>query len=137
MANLTIVAANVVKGDTAQTKDGIAGATITAGQVVFLNPTTKRWGLADNNSVTASERAAVGIALNSSSTGQPLEVQVAGTVNLGATLVVGTTYYLSDIPGAIAPAADLTTGEYVTIIGVAVSASMLAMDLGNYPVAIP
>lgn len=137
MANLTITAANVVKGDDAQTKDGLAGATITAGQVVYLNPTTKRWGLADNNSATAAERVAVGIALNGASAGQPLEVQTSGKITIGATVVVGTIYTLSDTAGAIAPAADLATGEYVTTLGVGISATQIALDVGNSGVAVP
>lgn len=138
MANLTITAANVVPGLNADIKQGsLAGVSITAGQVVYLNDTTKKWDLADNNGASALIRTAKGIALNSAAVNQPVAVQVGGQIAIGATVVVGTTYYLSDSPGAIGVAADNVTGEYVTIIGVAVSATTIALDISNTGVAVP
>ncbi len=46
-------------------------------------------------------------------------------VNLGATLTVGTTYVVSATKGAIAPIADLTTLDYVTILGTASTTALL------------
>ena len=48
-----------------------------------------------------------------------------GLVNLGATLVVGQVYCVSATAGAICPYADLTTGEFVCILGIATSAALL------------
>ena len=38
-------------------------------------------------------------------------------------------YYLSDTPGGICPVADIGAGEYVCLIGLASSASVLALDI--------
>ena len=42
MADLTITAANVVPGAGARITNGTAGATVTAGQVVYLDPADNR-----------------------------------------------------------------------------------------------
>jgi hypothetical protein len=46
-------------------------------------------------------------------------------VNLGATLAVGQIYVVSATKGAIAPYADLVTNDYVIILGVATTTSLL------------
>lgn len=131
MADLSITAANVIAGSNATKRPGIAGATITAGQVVYLDQTTTgKWLHADGDEDTVAERggAVVGIALNGASDGQPLMVQTDGDITLGAaTMTAGVTYYLSDAAGGICPLADLATGDYYTIVGIAISASVLRL----------
>ena len=129
MADLTITAANVVKGANATTRDGIAGATITAGQVVYRDSADGKYKLADSNSATAAVRSSDGIALNGASDNQPIEVLTEGDITIGATLTAGVAYYLSDTPGGIAPVADVGSGEYSTIIGIAESASVLNVQI--------
>src|SRR5262245_50489405 len=130
MTDLAVTGTGVVAGTDAAIEHGIAGATIAAGKVVFLNQTTKRYGLADNNATTPPETKTVrGIALNGASDGQPLAVLKAGEINLGVALVAGTDYYLSDTPGGICPRADVLTGETVTLIGLAKSTSILLVNL--------
>lgn len=53
------------------------------------------------------------------------------TITIGATMTAGVAYYLSDTPGGICPVADLASGEYPCIIGIAKSASLL--DVGIHP----
>ena len=84
---------------------------------------------ADANSATAAARAARGIAVNGASDGQPLTIQKSGDITLGAVLVAGTDYYLSDTPGGIAPRADIGAGEYVCLLGLAKTTSVLALDI--------
>lgn len=129
MANLTITAASVLAGSNVLTESGLAGEAVTAGQPVYWNPATKRFGLADANSATAAARAPRGIALNSATSGQPVTVAKSGDITLGAVLTAGTAYYLSDTPGAICPVADVGAGEYVVLLGLAKSASVLALDI--------
>lgn len=128
MVDLVITPANVVAGANAQKIPGIAGATITAGQVVYRDPATGKFLLADANG-TADARTPTGIALHGASLDQPLMVMTEGDVNLGATLTVAATYYLSDTPGGVAPAADVGAGEFVTVLGVAASASNFKMRM--------
>jgi hypothetical protein len=125
MADLSITAANVVKGSGASVDRGTAGETITAGKVVYLDDATNKYMLADSNSVTAAARSPTGIALNGGSNNQPLAVIQSGPVTIGATLTPGVAYYLSDTPGGICPVADVGSGEYATILGIASSASVL------------
>lgn len=136
MANLAITAANVLAGSNASTKQGTAGATITAGQTVYQDTADKTYKLADCNSATALARSCAGIALNGASAGQPLMVQFGGDITIGATLTAGVAYYLSGTPGAICPVADLTTGDYPTVLGIAKSTSVLAIDINESGVAL-
>jgi hypothetical protein len=137
MADLTITAANVVKGSTAKTEVGIYGATITAGQTVYQDASDKKYKLCDADSGTAAVRTTRGIALNSGSDGQPAAVQTEGAITIGATVTVGTIYVQSDTPGGIMPAADLEAGDYVTVLGVGISASQIDLNIHPSGVAVP
>ncbi len=136
MADLSVTAANVLKGADASLDRGTAGATITAGQLVYFDSATSSYKLADNNSGTAAARSPVGIALHGSLTGQPLTIQRAGLITVGATMTAGVAYYLSGTPGGLAPIADLTTGMYPTLIGIAKSTTVLNIDIQEAGVAL-
>lgn len=130
MAALVQTAANVLEGTTGVRKStGTAGGTVTAGMPVYKD-------LTDSNKLKAARANAVatavvaGIALNGASAGQPLVYQTAGEINLGATLVVGESYYLSDaVAGQIVPVADLGVGDFPTFLGTAESTSILNLDI--------
>jgi hypothetical protein len=136
MADLTITAANVVSGSPARIARGTAGATLTAGQVVYLDAATSSYKLADNNSGTAALRSPSGLALNAAASGQPVSVHMSGPLTIGATITAGVAYYLSDTPGGICPVADLATGEYPTILGIATSTSVLSVKIHESGVAL-
>lgn len=129
MADLSVTAANVryVSGGTF---DGTAGATITAGQTVYLDSADNLLKLADDDvsAVTADVR---GIALHGSANGQPLRIQTGGVINLGATLTLGEAYALSDTPGGIRPWADLGTGDRVFFLGIGQTAANLLFNPFN------
>lgn len=132
MTDISITAVNVVAGSNAVRDDGTAGETIAAGKAVYKSSTTNKWMLADSNSATAEARKATGIALNGASLNQPVAVQKAGDITIGATLTAGTAYYLSDTAGGICPLADVGAGEYVCLLGLAKSTSVLALNI-QYP----
>lgn len=136
MADLVITAANVVSGSGALVAHGTAGASVTAGQVVYLDEAAGTYKLADNNSVTATVREPDGFALHASATGQPLAVHTRGPLTMGATLTPGVAYYLSDTPGGIGPVADLASGEYPTILGIATSTTVLNVKIQSAGVAL-
>jgi hypothetical protein len=129
MADLTITAASVLAGEGASIQHTTSGDTVTAGKVVYRDTATKRQELADSNSGTALAKRPNGIALNGASDGQPLAIVTSGPVTIGATLVAGAAYYLSDTPGGICPFADLATGEDVVQIGNAISTTVLDVDI--------
>lgn len=136
MADISITAANVLASATGRVVHGAAGATITAGQAVYLDTADGRYKLADSNGASALIRTPVGIALNGAANGQPLAVQNSGPITIGGTLTAGVAYYLSDTPGGICPVADVGSGEYATVLGIATSTSVLDLNIQASGVAL-
>ena len=129
MADLTITAANVRAGSGAKIVNGTAGASVTAGQVVYLDSSDNEYKLADNDSATAAVRSVAGIALHASGDGQPLAVLTKGPITIGATTAVGTVYCLSSTAGGICPSADIASGDYNTVIGIGASTTVIEVQL--------
>jgi len=127
MAALSITAANVKAGAGAIITAGIAGATITAGQAVFRDTATGKFVLSDADGDGLQQVA--GIALNGAADGQPLSVQTAGEILIGATLTAGTTYYLAPTAGGIGPLTDVASGDDPIVIGMAKSTSVLLIRI--------
>lgn len=132
MAIVSITATNVTvdltTGSPPKLENGTAGATITAGQVVYKD-SSNLFQLSDANGAAAL-RVAYGIALNNASANQALQVALAGTtVNIGGTVVAGTIYVLGDTAGSIHPAADLASGWYTSVIGVATTTGKIYLIL--------
>lgn len=136
MTDLSITATSVVAGSGAKVRNGTAGAAITAGQVVYYDSTTGTYKLADADSATAAVRSPAGIALNGASSGQPLAVLESGLITPGATMVAGTSYYLSKVAGGIAPVADIASGGYATFLGIATSTTVLKVNMTESGVAL-
>lgn len=81
------------------------------------------WRKADANaSITTA--AAKGIALNGGAVGQPVRVFLLGDLTCDG-LTAGVVYVVSANAGKVAPAADITTGWFVTVLGVALTATKL------------
>jgi hypothetical protein len=137
MADLAITAALVLAGAAAAIdRSRVAGAAITAGQAVYLDSADRKWKLADNNSATAAVRAPHGIALNNAAANQPLAVLTEGPITIGAAVTAGIAYYLSDTPGGICPVADLASGEYPSVLGIAKSATVIDININSAGVAL-
>lgn len=135
MADLTITAANVVNSSGGGIYQGTAGASVTAGQTIYLDSSTSTLKLADANS-TAATADVKGIALHAALTGQPLAIQTDGVITLGSVLTTGLIYVNSATAGGIAPSADLTSTWRTSILGVALSASTLQLRINNSGTAI-
>ncbi len=130
MTDVVITAGNVVAGSGAViNRSGVAGEAITAGQPIYLDTTTKKYFKADCNSATAIARHAAGIALNAASLNQPIDFIKSGPLTVGGTLVAGSPYYLSSTAGGIKPAADLATGDYICLLGLAASTTVLNVEI--------
>lgn len=137
MSDISITAANVAAGTGAVIERGTAGATITAGQVVYKDASDGKYKLADSDSATAAVRSPTGVALNGASNGQPLSILKSGPITIGGTVVAGTAYYLSSAnPGGIAPLADIAAGDDPILIGLAASASVINVDVQDPNVTI-
>lgn len=118
MADITITAANVVR-TAATVESGIAGATVTAGQCVYKDASANNVLKLAQADGTAAEAAAVGVALHAALTGQPLAYATGGTMNIGGTTAKTTTYVVSATAGGVAPQADLTSGQRISVLGYA------------------
>jgi hypothetical protein len=136
MAALSITAANVAAGATARKSSGTAGATITAGQLLYQDPADGLLKLADSDAGTAPPRSPIGIALHGASAGQPLAYLAEGPCTIGATLTAGVAYYASPTAGGISPVADLIAGNYPTIVGIATSTTVLDVRIHPSGVAL-
>ncbi len=121
-ADLTVTPANFLPGAGAKFHTGIAGATITAGQLIAISASTGKFVLADANDAALSQ--VIGISAHAALNTQPLAVVwYADDLTPGATLVMSTMVYVcSATPGGIAPAADLSAGGlYPNVLMIAIS----------------
>ena len=66
-----------------------------------------------------------GVAGDGGTIAVPSQTPGASLVNLGATLAVGTVYGVSATVGAIAPIDDITSTQFVSVIGIATTAALL------------
>lgn len=129
MSDLSITAANVAPGTGAQVEVGTAGETITQGMPCYLLSSDNRWYKSDNNA--SGKKTAGGISINAASAGQPISIQKAGQITIGATVAVGTSYYASDTAGGICAAAGVTSGMDVILLFVGISATVGQMPPGG------
>jgi hypothetical protein len=112
---------------TTQTKIVQYGATVAAGQPVAQS--SGKYVLADADASSALS-AAKGIAITPGVLDGYGLIAVSGPVILvGATMTIGTTYLVSPTAGGIMPNADKSTGDVVTILGTASSATQLDMSI--------
>jgi hypothetical protein len=133
MANLTITAANVRASAGATISQGVAGATITAGQAVYLDEADGKLKLAQSTSATAYKVA--GVALHGASDNQPLTYVVedddftpGATLNMSAAGDKGV-YMLSATAGAICPAGDLANTNRPVFLFVAKSTTKACLRI--------
>jgi tellurite resistance protein TehA-like permease len=107
---------------------GLLGATIVVGNSLYQDTVDQKWKLCDSNS-TLAVGTLKGIAFTAGVDGDYGLIAISGSVIMvGSTLVVGDTYGVGQTPGSVVPMADLVTGDYVNIVGVASTATK--MDLG-------
>lgn len=136
MAALTLAptAITLQSGCTAIT--GTSGEAISAGMPVYLKAADARY-YKTTPAVSAATATVAGLCVNTvSGAGQSITVVISGSVNLGATLTVGGVYVAGGtLAGDIDPVADLTSGWYVSILGVASTAALLDLHITNSGVA--
>lgn len=131
MSDLSITASQVQAGTNADFFDGTAGATVTAGQPVYLDATDNLLKLADADASLAKANVK-GIALHGASLGQPLRTQTDGTLTLGAGAapVVGKVYKLGLTAGSWSPIEDMDAGgQYDTNLGVGMATNAVKLDI--------
>lgn len=128
MADYSVTAASVVKTANTAIAEGIAGGTITAGMAVYIDTSDSSKLKACDADVSASS-AAAGIALHGASSGQPLKYATSGNLTFNAAFAAGDCVVCSTTAGGIAPYADLASGDFVTILGIATSTTNLKIQI--------
>lgn len=129
MADVTVVANDVrppgnVNSDTRVIK-GRLGATVTAGQSIYLDG-TNGWKPADADAQASAN--AKGMALKGGANGETVPIVTLGPIEGFSGLTPGTDYYVSTTEGGICPYADLGAGNYPCRIGWARTATQLVVE---------
>ena len=132
--DVSITAANVVPSASADIRETTAGATIAAGQLIYLDSadldaqSRGKAKLSDANGASAL-RVVDGIAVNSASAGQRIHYVVndPALVIAASGLTTNQILILSATAGGVAPSADLTTGWYLSVIGVVKSGTTISV----------
>lgn len=134
MAALSITAAQVLPVAGAQTVTGVAGATITAGQAVYLDDSAGKWKLAQCDGTAAEAGSAgYGIALTGGGDGQPIVVALPGskvTLGAGAAPAAGVVYYVGGTAGALNVVGDLASTNKILPICIGIGSNQVKI-LGN------
>jgi hypothetical protein len=100
---------------------GKLGGTVAAGMPV-RQQTDGTWIAATNASSAGANVG--GWATTGGAIGQDFTYQKGGNINPGGTVVVGGIYVLS-AAGAISVDNDVVTGDWITVLGVGISASLI------------
>lgn len=124
MADLTIVADDVLVSGPALIT-GIAGEAITPGDLVYVKAADSK--LYKAHSGTAAAADADGVAVNSAAIGQPITYTPSGNLTTGGDVVVGQVYVVSATAGKICPDTDLEGGDYVTVVGIGKTTSLVQL----------
>lgn len=131
MADLSITAATVLMSATGKKAEGIAGAAISAGDILYKDTADgNKLKLADSN--VTGKTDVCGIALADAAIGQPVHYCLSDpALAIGATVAIGAIFILSATPGGIAPAADAASGMELVILGVGVSTTAINVNFSN------
>lgn len=131
MADISVTAANVLPSASAIIRSGIAGATITQGQTLYIDSANNYvLKLADSDGVALVATVA-GIAINAASAGQKVSYVVSDSAFvIGATILAGDDVWLSDTPGGITKTrAELEAGDYIVHLGVMTSTTTMNLNI--------
>lgn len=111
------------------------GGTVTAGQALAVND--EKYVPADANA-SSTLAAASAIAMTSGVADGYGVVALSGPIILvGTTMSVGEVYFASPTAGGIMPASDKATGDWVTILGTAATATQLNLSMKATGVQVP
>lgn len=137
MADLSQTAANVaIAGAGVSTRVVQVGEAVTQGQPGYLNSSDVKYYQADADASAATANVA-GVFLTPAAADGYAVIATLGPINVGATLTVGESYYVSDTKGGIKPSSDLATDDYVTLLGIATSTSTLELSIQVSGVQVP
>lgn len=106
------------------------GATVGIAQPVYQDASDNSECKPADANASAATAAAVGIAITPGvDTGYGYVATGGGIILVGTTMIVGEQYYVGPTPGQIIASSELTTGDRVTLLGVAASATQLNITI--------
>lgn len=132
MADATITASSVTKTNNTVIQIGTAGATITAGQVLYID-TANNYVMKPAVATVQASAVVAGVALHGALNGQPIAYATGGDINI-STLAQGVVYVASANAGGLAPSADLdltNNTNYASIVGVSLGTTSLRLSIAN------
>lgn len=127
MADISVTAGSVVPATSGNTRQMIAGTTLTAGQLVYRNSADGRAWTASTASLAASQ--IVGVTLDGGAAGQPVTVQTSGDYTVGGTVAIGTVYGVGDNAGGIAPVSDNGAGDFCSVFGIGITTAKIRIGI--------
>lgn len=130
---ISITAANVQPSggglNTSTVTPIVFGATVTEMMPLYL-AADGNYELGNCGAAATSQIA--GVSLSAGGDGDSgLMAKTGAVVVSGATLTAGETYFLSDTNGKITPASNLSSGDYLTMIGIALTTSLMLIYIVN------
>jgi hypothetical protein len=130
MADAAMTATAIIPGTGAQVIDAQLGEnSITQGLALYQSADDSKWYIAD---CTDSDKdAAAGFALGAGEADQWVAVLTGGNMtcdNLSLSAAADAGVYILSEAGEICPAGDVAADDYVTIVGVATSATNLHVN---------
>lgn len=132
MAALAITVAQVLPGVGCVREDIVAGEALTQGQPAYKKSTDSDRCYKSDSDAAGEAHGCYGLVLSGlPAAGAVGQIARAGRVTLGAAaaMTVGETYCVGPTAGSIVPISDLANPSYVTILGVAESASSLILSI--------
>jgi hypothetical protein len=129
-SDFSVTAANVLASSSGQVSEGIAGAAITAGQVVYVDASDSgKIKLADNND-TAAKAVVKGIAITSApGAGQPVKYCTKDSAfKPGFTVAAGQPVFLSATAGGLCPFGDLSSPMVGVFIGIGTGSNFINLN---------
>ena len=137
MADVVQTAANVhPNGSTALAVLVQVGEAVVQGDVGYLKASDEKYWKADAN-LSAEAATAQGIFVTPAGADGYAYLQTSGPIDVGGTLVVGTTYLASFNAGKIMPTADTAPGHYITRLGVASAVDKLELSISATGILVP
>tara|TARA_R110000751_G_scaffold2140_2_gene11378 strand:+ start:684 stop:1094 length:411 start_codon:yes stop_codon:yes gene_type:complete len=111
------------------------GEAVQQGQPLYRSSANSRHYKA--SATTATLAQCVGIAMTPSATDGFALMLKAGDFIVGGTVSQGLTYVVSATSGRIAPSADLASTNFVTNLGIAISSTVIRLDIAASAIALP
>ena len=120
MADLTVTPASVIPSANAVIAIGTAGATIVAGQTLYIDTANSNVLKLHDSDGSALTSTLAGIALGGAASGQQVRyVTQDPALVLGCTMAVGDTLWGSETAGGLtATFADFEAGDFITVVGI-------------------